>query len=328
MNDNRAVRTTYSLMRCLGAAAKYLSKGVFFMPPISWPKKSETADFHSAKSEPAYMPTVSAQKEAAPEGLSKTASPAAELLRSVIEKKSSDEDAFFRAIKFQDKLERVRAEIYVRDFDSDQTSVRMKALDEIKRLSEPAAIGILQRLLAAKKDILQLIEILSALSGLNIEKYIEKGVFKDFLKHSNPILRLAAVRALSRYKDDEVFSMLSASLRDRDPEIRRQALNLLCWTYGDRATTAVLTLLHDADSGVKKTAMLICGSLKLKQAISALITLLSDPDREIQKRACESLKKITKEDFGFKVTGSNKSKEAAVEDWRFWWRENQMDFGM
>ena len=85
----------------------------------------------------------------------------------------------------------------------------------------------------------------------------------------------------------------------------------------------MLTLLHDADNHVRKTAIQISGAFKLRDTISALITSLSDPDRKIQKSVVVSLRKITGENFGFKVTGSKKSKDEAVEAWRFWWRDNQ-----
>ena len=320
MIESYALRKTYGLMRGLGAAAKYLSRGLFFMMPHSRPS-TETVYVKPAPVLHRPETAASVTHNPAPSSAIEPASPP-------VIRRPADTDLILRGIEFESKPESVRAEIYVRDFDSEQTLVRVKALDEIKRLSEPAAIGILQRLLTTKKDILQLIEILNSLSGLSIEENIDKSIFTGFLRHANPSLRLAAIRAISKYKDEEVFSMLSASLRDRDPEIRRQSLNLLCWTYGNRATTAVLTLLHDADNSVKKTAILICGSLKLKQSISALITLLSDPDKDIQKRASDSLKKITEEEFGFRVKGSDKDKNAAIEDWRFWWRDNQTNFGL
>ncbi|UCC95502.1 MAG: HEAT repeat domain-containing protein, partial [Candidatus Omnitrophota bacterium] len=113
-----------------------------------------------------------------------------------------------------------------------------------------------------------------------------------------------------------------------DVEVRRQALNCLSWFFPDKCTSGVLKLLHDVDNRVRKSAIRICGSLKLSQCISTLISLLSDSNIEIQKSAAASLKKITRQNFDFKATGSEKNKEAAIENWHFWWRDNQAKLGV
>ncbi|MBF0254740.1 MAG: HEAT repeat domain-containing protein, partial [Candidatus Omnitrophica bacterium] len=231
-------------------------------------------------------------------------------------------------VRFESKLEQVQADIYLKDFESSVPKVRARALDQIEKLSRAAAVGVLRRLLKAKAhDPIRQMEVLNALSSLDERGDMECQLFADYLKSHDASLRLAAIRAISKFKDEESFGILEKALKDSEPEVRRQALNLLFWTYGTRAASAALALLHDVDNHVRRTAIGIAAALKTRQAVSALVTALQDPSREIQKSASEALKKITGEDFGFKPTATEKARNEAVEMWKFWWRDNQATFG-
>jgi HEAT repeat protein len=230
------------------------------------------------------------------------------------------------SIEFSSKLERLKAETYAADFKSMDKEVRAKALDQIKKLSEISAINVLKKLLLSSREPLQTIEIISALGEINNKGLLDKRVFVDFLRDQNPSVRQAALRGLAKYRDDDSFSYVSESLQDTEAEVRRQALNCLAWFFGDRCAQAVAKSMHDIDAGVRKSAALMSGSMKLSQSISGLITLLSDSDQGVQKAASDSLRKITGQDYGFRVNGSAKSKSEAIEGWRFWWRDNQSKF--
>ena len=328
MSENYIIGATYGTMRFLGSASRSICKGFYFIFPFMKPKEeSHYAQRNVAKvysgassvetkpieARPAIRPTIPKAQEA-------------HVARIEKEERPVETDSLLRGIDFESKLERVQAEIYVRDFDSKLTKTRDEALEQLKRLSKGPALEILKRLLKTKVDPLQVIELLNTLAGLNDDGSVDERVFIDFLRHKNSSIKLAAMRAISKYKNQEAFSILVSSLKDEDAEIRRQALNLLCWTYGVKCAPQALMLLHDVDNHVRKTAIQISGALKLRETISALITFLSDPDREIQKSVVESLRKITGENFGFKVSGSMKSKDEAIEAWRFWWRDNQATF--
>ncbi len=231
------------------------------------------------------------------------------------------EDTLLQGIPFESKSEQVKAEIYFRDVRSANKTQRMDALREIKNLSHATMLTGLERLLAREKDTLQTIEILNALAGLG-----PKQLFVDYTGHSDAGVRLAALRAISKYNDEESFSILSSFMKDKDPEVRRQMLNCLCWSFGERCLPFALKALHDSNAEVRKSACHIVGTLKTQLAISTLISLLSDPQTDVQESASVALKKITKQDFDFKVNGSKKEKDDAVEGWRYWWRENQTNF--
>lgn len=234
-----------------------------------------------------------------------------------------DLEGLFRCVQFENDLERVKAEIFVKDFDSQSADMRRGSLRQLSEISRPAAIEILKRLLSSRREPLDIAEILDALSGLNTEGALEKRMFARFLGHPNPILRQAALRALAKYRDEEAFSMLSSSIKDPDAGVRKQALNCMGWFFSGSCIPFVLKSLHDTDASVKKTAIRISRTLVLSQSVPSLLALLNDPDIEIQNGAVISLRKITGRNLGSKIYGSKKIKEAAVRDFRSWWRKNQ-----
>ncbi len=327
--ENYVIRATNGAMRFLGSASRSVRNGFYFAFPFMKPEERETekplyAKSGAAEERPSAASVKTKPLEARP-AMNLPFRKAQKTSGAGLEKEenATDMESLLGGMDFESKLERVQAEIYVRDFDSKLTKTRDEALEQLKRLSRGTALEILKRLLKKKEDPLQVIELLNTLSDLNDDGTVEKTVFMDFLEHKNPSIKLAAMRAVSKYKDREAFSVFLSALKDEDAEIRRQALNLLCWTYGAECAPQALMLLHDVDNHVRKTAIQISGAFKLRGAISALITFLSDPAREIQKSAVESLRKITGENFGFKISGSTKDKEEAIEAWRFWWRDNQ-----
>ncbi|MBF0494119.1 MAG: HEAT repeat domain-containing protein [Candidatus Omnitrophica bacterium] len=244
------------------------------------------------------------------------------------EKKLVSKGESLKGMEFGSKSEELKAEIFYTDLLSSSKKVRMQALAHLKDLPKPVAVKLLEKLLASESDTLKTIENLNCLAGLGEEDVIPKKIFRDYVSHSDVGVRLAAFRAISKYSDREGFDILSASAKDPNPEVRRQILNCLCWSFADKSLPYVMSGLHDSDSGVRKAAGRIAGALRAPQAISGLITLLSDTDKEVQASAAESLKKITGENFSFRVNASKKDKDAAIEDWRYWWRENQVKFAL
>jgi len=236
-------------------------------------------------------------------------------------------DTFFKGLNFRNAGEAMSAEVYVKDFTTGSPKMRREALAQIGQLSRPLAVELLKRMTRGQKDVLIQMELLDVLSGLNHDGSLDKQLFREYLKSENSILRLAAVRAFSKYKDDEGFDVLVSASHDSDPEIRKRALSSLLTSFEKRSVPLVMRALNDPDVHVRKTAASICGILRAKQAISALISLLGDAERDVQKAANDALKKITDEDFDFTASGSQVNKTAAIEAWRFWWRDHQSGFG-
>lgn len=344
-NRNPVVAVTYDTIRFCGECTRLVENSFYFILPFLRPAPSTKKITPEKPDEPEAAPSyysrpdreitttlTSVKKEQNPilasfqNEIKKPPSPISR--ETPAEKKEfGEKGSFFSDVPFPEKDELYRAEIYVRDFDSNMAPMRFEALDQIKKLSKPTAVAILKKLLSQEKNQTKQTEALNALSMLNEKGDLDKEFFKGYLAHPNGHIRLAALRAISKYKDEESFEILSAAIKDPEADVRRQALNLICWTYSDRGIPFMMRLLHDVDDNIRKTAIQMCGTFKAQQAVSALITLLADEDQEVQKATNASLKKITKQDFDFHPKGSLKHKEEAIEAWRFWWINNQATFG-
>lgn len=316
--------TVYRVMRFLGSTARSIQESAYYFFPFMKPQKREE------KIQYRWPWQKKIVRELSRSSGSETAAAPVQKDLSVEEPVKEivpDVSTFFKSIEFKSDLERVEAEIFVKDFQSPLKKTRIKALEQFKKFSKRAII--LKELLSLEKDSLRIIEIINSLSTLKDKDKVQKQIFTNFLKHPNLALREAAIRALSKYKDEESFSILSSCLNDENAEVRRQALSSLSWTFGNRCSSAALKLLHDINKHVRKTAILTCGTLKLYQAVPSLITLFSDPDKKIQKNVAMSLRKITGQNFGFlsvASTGSKNNQDAAIEKWLAWWRRNQTKF--
>jgi len=237
------------------------------------------------------------------------------------------EKVILEEVAFETKDELIRAEVYIEDFHSKDSELHLKALEEIKNLPKPTAVEIFGKLLQDEKQPLKIKELLQSLAMINGNKDLDKTLFLQYLDHKSPSVRIAALRALAKYEDEEAFSILSSVLKDKNADIRRQALDLLCCTYQSNCDEILLKGLHDVDNKVRKIAIRFCGVFKLHQGISILINFLNDPNVEIQKISAETLRKITKKRFNFNCNGSQNSKNEAIESWKTWWQKNQTTFG-
>ncbi|MBF0123507.1 MAG: HEAT repeat domain-containing protein, partial [Candidatus Omnitrophica bacterium] len=213
----------------------------------------------------------------------------------VAEKKVLSQQIGLQGIEFSSKAEQVEAEIYFRDLQSPSKRTRSQALREIKKLPRNTAASMLEQLLSIEQDTLQIIEILNASASIFEEASTPKKIFKNYARHEDVGIRLAALRSISKYHDEESFEILSSCMKDKNAGVRRQMLHCLCWSFGERCVPFAINALHDSDPGVRKAASQIVGALKINQAISGLITLLSDLDKDVQSSAAVAVKKITGE---------------------------------
>lgn len=232
-----------------------------------------------------------------------------------------------RPVPYDNKSEEIKSEFIFNDLQSSDKTIRTQAQQELKNIPQPLAIKLLERALAAEEDALRIIEGLNLLETLRDASPAARQLFKKYSGHQDSAVRLAALRSVAKYRDEESFNTVSAHLRDNDPEVRRRILNYLCWNFEERCLSFALAAFHDSDRHVRKAAVLIMGSLKAQEAITGLITLLSDPDKDVQESANSSLKKITGKDLGFNASASQEHKDEAVEEWNKWWRNNQARFG-
>lgn len=310
-----------------------------FVKPIfvAKPRREEPA-FHAPKPEvihkhepeppkvSAFSAIFEAIKPAPREKVEEKSAPRVETRPEPKFSKPVEVDSFLKGIAFRDPGETISAEVYVKDFNSGSPRLRRQALSQIEAFARPVAVQILTRLMEGQKDALIQMELLDALSTLNHDGMLDKRLFKSYLKSENSILRLAAIRAFSKYKDEESYEILSSAMRDGDPEIRKRALSSVLTSFEKRAVPLAMRAMTDSDAQVRKTAVSICGILRAKDAISALISMLGDPEKDVQKATNEALKKISGQDFDFDANGSLVNRRGAAEAWRFWWRNHQAHY--
>lgn len=225
------------------------------------------------------------------------------------------------------KTEEIKSEFIFNDLRSPDKEIRKQAQAELKNIPRPLALKLLERSLAAEEDTLRIIESLNVLETIKGDSVLARQLFNKYSKHVDSAIRLAALRSIAKYRDDESFNLVASHIKDKDPEVRRRMLNYLCWNFEERCLSFTLAAFHDVDPQVKKAAALIAGALNFQEAMTGLITFLSDPDKGVQESANSSLEKMTGKDFGFNASVSQGRKEGAVEGWKKWWRENQAKFG-
>ena len=216
-------------------------------------------------------------------------------------------------LTISEQEECLRSRVYIRDFSSSSRSVRLQALNQIKKLSEPIAKVILRKILSQQVDPIKQIEVLGAIATCNGKFDGKREFLNDYLSHANPEIRLCALRVISKYEDEECFQTLSHATKDSLANIRKEALNLICRIYGLRALPLILHLLHDLDDSVRKSAISLCSTFECEQAIPVLITMLKDENPEIQKNVDAALRKITKE-----------SKAKTMNEWNSWLMEHSV----
>lgn len=107
---------------------------------------------------------------------------------------------------------------------------------------------------------------------------------------------------------------LSDQTRDQDPYLRRVACSILGKIKDTRAIEPLIIALNDKDSDVQAIAAEALGDIGDVRAVEPLIAILSTPgiDLKVKRSIANSLKRITKEDFGHDH-----------KEWQKWWKKNK-----
>jgi HEAT repeat protein len=230
-------------------------------------------------------------------------------------------------IPLDNKTEQIKEEILLNDLKSPEREIRTQAQGELKNIPHTAVLKLLERALAGENDILRIIENLNVLETFREVSPAARQIFNKYAAHEDAAVRLAALRSVSKYRDDESFDMVSSRVKDEDPEARRKILNLLCWNFEQKCLPFAMSAFHDADSQVRRAAAQIAEALRAEEAVLGLIALLSDPDKDVQDSANSGLKKITGKDFGFNASASRGHNEKAIDGWKKWCLGNQAGSG-
>ncbi|MFI5259434.1 MAG: HEAT repeat domain-containing protein [Candidatus Limnocylindrales bacterium] len=107
-----------------------------------------------------------------------------------------------------------------------------------------------------------------------------QGLIKA-LAFKDAAIRLAAVEALTPFKDPAAVEPLAGLLRDESPAIRRAAVTALAARGGFRVVEPLVSALEDRDPDVRATA-----------ATAVYRRLMADPDQETRRATAAALGRI------------------------------------
>lgn len=122
----------------------------------------------------------------------------------------------------------------------------------------------------------------------------------------------AGVLALGRIGGSEVHAVLLAAAEHADLRVRLGAAEAL--SLQDPGATgigdALRALLADSEAVVRRTTVENLGAAKREALLPDMATLLSDGDPRVAKAACDALRAMTGQDFGFEEG-----------TWVRWWKD-------
>jgi HEAT repeat protein len=130
-------------------------------------------------------------------------------------------------------------------------------------------------------------------------------------KDADAAVRREAILTIRDLDDPRVTEVLIQALNDSDKAVRIWAAGGLRNKHDRRATEPLLAALKERDPEIRREVARALGGYGLR-AIEPLLATLKDKDSYVRYAAAESLKSITRQDFG-----------EDVKRWQQWWKENK-----
>lgn len=118
---------------------------------------------------------------------------------------------------------------------------------------------------------------------------------QPMLSHSEAVLRLAAVNAISGYRHSEINHTLIDALYDPNPVIRATVVESLSMQMNDSMIAYIEPALYDPNLQVRIAAIWAIAELESEQGVYALAALLSDQNDDIRLNAVAALGEIGRE---------------------------------
>jgi HEAT repeat protein len=116
---------------------------------------------------------------------------------------------------------------------------------------------------------------------------------------SDPLVRVAVVRTIAKFKTPITQQVLQAGLTDEDAGVRMAC----CRALGEAADAASVghlaqSLRADKDMDVRQAAAQALGRIKSPESVQALTAALDDRDPALQYVGIQSMKTLTGKDYG------------------------------
>jgi HEAT repeat protein len=116
---------------------------------------------------------------------------------------------------------------------------------------------------------------------------------------TDPLVRAAVIRAISKFRAPIAQQVLEAGLADEDADVRIAC----CRALGERGQTSSVnqlaqTLRGDSEQDVRLAAAEALGKIKTPESMSALVVALDDRDPAMQYVGVQSMKALSGKDYG------------------------------
>jgi hypothetical protein len=225
-----------------------------------------------------------------------------------------------REAKIADRSEYVLVEGLAEGLASDEAEVRRQAVAKLGSRPRP----VVSLLLLAANDPEDSVR-LAALGALTGQRHPTlAGLFRRFLRDTNPALRLAALRGLASIDEPQVtHGDLVAALEDSDAGVRRVAASVLSWHREDakvplKTMHALGLALYDQDEAVRVSAAEALGTAGDDRMVLALIRAVGDSSEAVSKAAQRSLHSVVGPEIDSIAQGAPAG--ARVDALKVWWR--------
>ncbi|HYC76411.1 MAG TPA: HEAT repeat domain-containing protein [Planctomycetota bacterium] len=149
------------------------------------------------------------------------------------------------------------------------------------------------------------------------------ALIRDLPRRSGADL-LGALDRIAFYKT-LALRPIGEALAKADPRTRSHLVYVLGVIGGSDAHRLIASRLGDADPVVRFEAASALLDANDISGVPVLIAYLRDGDKRIRYKAFESLKRFTKQDFGYDFAAAEPAREAAVAKWDAWWSKTRAE---
>jgi HEAT repeat protein len=184
----------------------------------------------------------------------------------------------------------------VRELASPDPAARCRAAERLRTLGDRAAAPAVATALHAERDDSVLITLLDTFRTLaSLEG---AGVVAPLLGAPSPMVRIAALRAVTTLDPDAAVAHLARAAHDPDPTVRRRA-SLLAVSLGpERVMELQREAAGDPDPEVRRLVVLATGAAGGDAARTRLLTALDDSDLGVRRAAARSLSRLLAVELG------------------------------
>jgi hypothetical protein len=198
----------------------------------------------------------------------------------------------------------------IRELSSPDPSARSRAAERLRALGDRAAAPALAVALHAERDDTVSVALLEAFRALATRE--GAAVVEPLLGAPEPVVRIAALRAITHLDPEAAPAHLSRAAHDPDASVRRRTALLAVSLGPDRMLELEWQVSRDPDPEVRRLAVLAAGAAGGEQARSRLLGALEDPDLGVRRAAARSLSGLLGIDVGHVATLSEEERRREV----------------